>query len=70
MHEKHLYATPPSAASSRMEGPKAGKGLDPLPTPAVPPEPMQPSGPWIQIAGWVIAEKVDIIIKAFKEARA
>ena len=37
---------------------------------APPAAPTQPTGPYIWMGAWVLAEQVPIVVKAFKEARA
>ena len=56
--------TPPAASSVGQEGPKeARSGVESSPPPAA------PEDPWVEIGAWVHASKVDLMLKAIKEAR-
>jgi len=77
MHEQHLYASPPSAASSRVEGSKA----------VVPPPPATPSltvaqpaetllkdvstaaRVFVEVGGWVPNDRAMEVVEAIVRAR-
>ena len=59
-----VISSPPAASSERQEGPKeARSGVESSPPPAA------PEDPWVEIGAWVHASKVDLMLKAIKEAR-
>ena len=68
-----VISSPPAASSERQEGPKeARSGASESPggisTPSGVP-PAAPEDPWVEIGAWVHASKVDLMLKAIKEAR-